>query len=326
MASDLNLPESLYEDYSTPDLPVHGPASVAYWIQALQSHETKERALLILSQNKEIRKDLAPLLWNSIGTISALLQEIISVYRTLSSPNLTETASTRVSNALALFQCVASHPETRKQFLKGNIYQYWFQLCYSQAKLPLYLYPFLNTKDKEKPHEYLRLTSLGVIGTLVKSDDPEAIRFLLQTEIFPCCLTSMEVGSDLSKQVATFIIYKILLHEEGLKYCCVLADRFFAVARALAQMTEKLVEQPSPRLLKHIICCYHRLSQSPRACDGLRCCLPLWFGDRKFTSQLHGDFIAVRYLQELLSNIMARHEATRQPMRLLQPMQLMQLV
>lgn len=118
-------------------------------------------------------------------------------------------------------------------------------------------------------------------------------------------------------QVATFIIYKILLHEEGLKYCCVLADRFFAVARALAQMTEKLVEQPSPRLLKHIICCYHRLSQSPRsighwfiskfvhiyyfsininvlypilkcrACDGLRCCLPLWFGDRKFTSQLH---------------------------------------
>lgn len=36
------------------------------------------------------------------------------------------------------------------------------------AKLPLYLYPFLNTKDKEKPHEYLRLTSLGVIGTLVK--------------------------------------------------------------------------------------------------------------------------------------------------------------
>ncbi|KAH9793309.1 cell differentiation Rcd1-like protein [Citrus sinensis] len=273
MASDLNLPESLYEDYSTPDLPVHGPASVAYWIQALQSHETKERALLILSQNKEIRKDLAPLLWNSIGTISALLQEIISVYRTLSSPNLTETASTRVSNALALFQCVASHPETRKQFLK--------------AKLPLYLYPFLNTKDKEKPHEYLRLTSLGVIGTLVKSDDPEAIRFLLQTEIFPCCLTSMEVGSDLSKQVATFIIYKILLHEEGLKYCCVLADR---------------------------------------ACDGLRCCLPLWFGDRKFTSQLHGDFVAVRYLQELLSNIMARHEATRQPMRLLQPMQLMQLV
>ncbi|KAL9453684.1 hypothetical protein AB3S75_009317 [Citrus x aurantiifolia] len=273
MASDLNLPESLYEDYSTPDLPVHGPASVAYWIQALQSHETKERALLILSQNKEIRKDLAPLLWNSIGTISALLQEIIAVYRTLSSPNLTETASTRVSNALALFQCVASHPETRKQFIK--------------AKLPLYLYPFLNTKDKEKPHEYLRLTSLGVIGTLVKSEDPEAIRFLLQTEIFPCCLTSMEVGSDLSKQVATFIIYKILLHEEGLKYCCVLADRFFAVARALAQMTEKLVEQPSPRLLKHIICCYHRLSQSPRACDGLRCCLPLWFGDRKFTSQLH---------------------------------------
>lgn len=50
MASDLNLPESLYEDYSTPDHAAHGTASVPYWIQALQSRETKERALLILSQ------------------------------------------------------------------------------------------------------------------------------------------------------------------------------------------------------------------------------------------------------------------------------------
>lgn len=30
--------------------------------------------IMLSFQNKEIRKDLAPLLWNSIGTISALLQ------------------------------------------------------------------------------------------------------------------------------------------------------------------------------------------------------------------------------------------------------------
>lgn len=32
----------------------------------------------------------------------------------------------------------------------------------------MYLYPFLNNTSKERPHEYLRLTSLGVIGALVK--------------------------------------------------------------------------------------------------------------------------------------------------------------
>lgn len=36
------------------------------------------------------------------------------------------------------------------------------------AHVPLFLYPFLNTSSKTRPFEYLRLTSLGVIGALVK--------------------------------------------------------------------------------------------------------------------------------------------------------------
>ena len=36
------------------------------------------------------------------------------------------------------------------------------------AQVPLFLYPFLNTSSKTRPFEYLRLTSLGVIGALVK--------------------------------------------------------------------------------------------------------------------------------------------------------------
>ena len=59
-----------------------------------------------------------------------------------------------VANLFPLFQCVASHPETRSHFL--------------QAHIPLYLYPFLQTSSKTRPFEYLRLTSLGVIGALVK--------------------------------------------------------------------------------------------------------------------------------------------------------------
>lgn len=43
-----------------------------------------------------------------------------------------------------------------------------FHLFFSSAHIPLYLYPFLNTTSKSRPFEYLRLTSLGVIGALVK--------------------------------------------------------------------------------------------------------------------------------------------------------------
>ncbi|MBA0747832.1 hypothetical protein Gogos_004711 [Gossypium gossypioides] len=68
---------------------------------------------------RELFQDLAPLLWNSFGTIAALLQEIVSIYPVLSPPNLTPIQSNRVCNALALLQCVASHPDTRMLFLNG---------------------------------------------------------------------------------------------------------------------------------------------------------------------------------------------------------------
>ena len=51
--------------------------------------------------------------------MTSLLQEIISVYPLLNPSQLTAAASNRVCNALALLQCVASHPDTRGLFLGG---------------------------------------------------------------------------------------------------------------------------------------------------------------------------------------------------------------
>lgn len=171
-------------------------------------------------------------------------------------------------------------------------------------------------------------------------DDTDVINFLLSTEIIPLCLRTMEMGSELSKTVATFIVQKILLDDVraagrrqhgharmgsarrqharmrrvlrhdlaqcsaaaarllasprlphlrqptapnrsqppatrppraastttqvGLNYICATAERFFAVGAVLGNMVVLLAEQPSPRLLKHIIRCYLRLSDNPR--------------------------------------------------------------
>jgi len=51
----------------------------------------------------------------------------------------------------------------------------------------------------------------------------------MQTEIIPLCLKIMKRGLDLSKTVATFIVEKILLDDNGLNYICQTADRYFAV-------------------------------------------------------------------------------------------------
>ncbi len=127
-----------------------------------------------LSKKREAFPDLAPVLWHSFGTIAALLQEIFSVYPMLSPPTLSNQATNRVCNALALLQCVASHQDTKLKLLSGNIiylvitYNINLLNIFFEAQIPLYLYPFLNTVSRHRPFEYLRLTSLGVIGALVK--------------------------------------------------------------------------------------------------------------------------------------------------------------
>ncbi len=186
--------------------------------------------------------------------MTSLLQEIISVYPLLNPSQLTAATSNRVCNALALLQCVASHNETRQLFLNAHI--------------PLFLYPFLNTTSKSRPFEYLRLTSLGVIGALVKNDSSEVINFLLTTEIIPLCLRIMETGSELSKTVAIFIVQKILLDDIGLAYICQTYERFYAVGTVLSNMVNQLVEQQTVRLLKHVVRCFLRYISSQRRKNG----------------------------------------------------------
>jgi len=253
----------------------------------LVNQDQREGVLLELSKKRESFPDLAPILWHTVGTVAALLQEIVSIYPLLTPPTLTAHASNRVCNALALLQCVASHPDTRGLFLHAHV--------------PLYLYPFLNTQSKSRPFEYLRLTSLGVIGALVKMDDADVINFLLQTEIIPLCLRIMEAGSELSKTVATFIVQKILLDDVGLGYVCATAERFFAVSSVLNNMVASLVLSPSVRLLKHIVRCYLRLSDNTRARDALRNSLPSSLRDDTFGNALRDDQTVKKWLAQLLS-------------------------
>lgn len=254
--------------------------------------------------------------------MTSLLQEIISVYPLLNPSQLTAAASNRVCNALALLQCVASHNETRGLFLSGKGLPPVLAgklLIELEAHIPLFLYPFLNTTSKSRPFEYLRLTSLGVIGALVKNDSAEVINFLLSTEIIPLCLRIMETGSELSKTVAIFIVQKILLDDSGLGYICHTYERFYAVGTVLSNMVTQLVEQQTVRLLKHVVRCFlrfgtpskgktfmlmsSRLSDNARAREALRQCLPEPLRDATFSSVLRDDAATKRCLAQLLINL-----------------------
>ena len=250
------------------------------WVDQIKDESTREKALEELSHKRESLSDLALYIWYSTGTVATLLQEIINTYQLLAPPKLTIAKSNKACSVLALFQCVAAHPETRRPFL--------------QAQIPIFLYPFLNTLNKSKPYEYIRLTALGVIGALVKVDNPEVITYLLNTEIIPLCLRIMERGSELSKTVACFIVQRILLDDNGLKYICEKQERLSAINTVLGFMIKN---KPSSRLVKHIIRSYCRLAENPEGKNLLKNNLPQEMKEMEFINSL--DESSKKWLQNL---------------------------
>jgi CCR4-NOT transcription complex subunit 9 len=113
----------------------------------------------------------------------------------------------------------------------------------------------------------------------------------------------METGSELSKTVATFILQKILLDETGLSYICQTYERFSHVAMILGKMVITLAKEPSARLLKHVVRCYLRLSDNPRAREALRQCLPDQLKDQTFANVLKEDGSTKRWHSQLLKNL-----------------------
>ncbi|KAL8239391.1 hypothetical protein R6Q59_015958 [Mikania micrantha] len=296
-----NLPETLYVD-PTEEFPTAGAESaerarIDRCIQLLFEPLLIEEALSLLNKERLRSNDIALVLWNSKDVPFILLQEISKAYTLLSPPTLISMKeATRVCNALALIQAMASHPDTKMQMVR--------------AQLPVYIYPFLNTCEKGiKQLDYLRLTSLGVMGALVKVDDansPEIIHFLLETEVVPLCLRCIEMGGELAKTVSVLVISKILLYEEGQRYCGTFPERFYVISHALANIVNQFHGKPSLQLLKHILTCFLILSEVSRlvgACDALTKCYPARLRDPVYLNFVCGNVSVRRLADQVLQNL-----------------------
>lgn len=263
--------------------------TLASWILDLRDPNKTEEALTNLAKKRHT-EDIAILLWHSVFTTQILVHEIMTVYEFMQPPTMTGVQSNRACNALALLQCIASHNSTRSEFV--------------ESRIPVFLYPFLKVhefysvdgedmnENTNSPYDFLRLTSLGVIGALVKSDDESVTKFLLDTEYMPMGLSIIEHGNELTKIVATFILLKILSVKEGLEYCCHTYERFSHVAFILSKVVDQLAKdikssnkeesgrsskndpKQQTKLLNKIIRCYIRLCDNVRAKKALKECLP----------------------------------------------------
>ena len=213
------------------------------------SPKDRAEALQILSVQREQHPELAPCLWYSPATITALLSEVISIYPYLATNNLNIPLSNRVCNVLALFQCVAGHDETRQPFVRANI--------------PIYLFPFLHQNSNSREAEYFKLTSLGIIGSLVKTEQPDIVDYLLQADFVPLCLRILKFSQEISRTVAAFIIQKILSDQGGRDFIVKNKERVATVLKVLNRVVGDLSKEFSPRLSKHVTGSYNILLDVP---------------------------------------------------------------
>lgn len=134
----------------------------------------------------------------------------------------------------------------------------------------MYVFPFINLLTKHRTVELLKVSSLGVIGALLKGDDSsEAVRHLVKTELIVLCLRIMKKGSDVARTTATFIVMKILLDNSGLEYICRTEDRMQAVAQILRDLMDEIDANKSSdakeqKMVSQVLRSFLRLSENPR--------------------------------------------------------------
>lgn len=183
-----------------------------------------------------------------------MLYEILAIYPHLAStsstsnsppPSLNSHLASRVCNVLALFQCVAGHDDTRLPFIRANI--------------PMYLFPFLHTTNTSRECECFKLTSLGILGSLVKAEKADIIEYLLQNEFVPLCLRILKFGQEMSRIVAAFIVQKILSDSNGLSHVCTSPERLETVLKVLNIVLSDLAVNYSQRLAKNVVLSYENL-------------------------------------------------------------------
>ena len=94
------------------------------------------------------------------------------------------------------------------------------------------------------------------------------------------------------------------MDDDGLNYLCQTAERFLAVSTVLNNMViAQIGERPSTRLLKHIIKCYNRLTENPRAQLALGQSMPEIVKEKRLVENLdENSKKCLKGLSEVLEN------------------------
>lgn len=240
-------------------------------IEMTEKSKTYVQTYNYLCENTEEAMDF----WRYSGIPILFLQEITKFYEVLENDNFTQEECANICCLINILQRIAATASIRDEIIR--------------IQLPFFLYPFLNTCNLSQKNELLRVASLGFINVFIQSDELEIIYFFRKTEIIPLTLKCMDIGTPVSKVLASNIFLFILRNKEGLHYAVQTAERFVAISVMLNLVLGNCVNIDSNEIIKNILECYVILSTEENARLSFGSSFPKNLMNEKIMEKIKGD-------------------------------------
>ncbi|ELP88266.1 cell differentiation protein rcd1, partial [Entamoeba invadens IP1] len=131
-----------------------------------------------------------------------------------------------------------------------------------------FLTPIFALKQVERDVEFLRLTSLGVIGAMSKTRDPQVVKYLMDNDVLNICIVTIQHAAEISRVISLFTLSKLFSDNAALECVCENQQRIESMAKLLFKSIESTIMQKrdiNGRMVRYSIFCLSRMSDNPKA-------------------------------------------------------------
>ncbi|KCZ74208.1 hypothetical protein H311_04825, partial [Anncaliia algerae PRA109] len=164
-------------------------------------------------------------------------------------------------------------------------------------------YPYMNSPHTIQKYELLRISALSYINVFVTCQDKGVIYFFKRSELIPLSLKCMDIGSVVSKILASNIFLFILKDKEGLEYAVQTLERFITIGIVLNVVLGQCVQFKSVELVRNILECYCILVTEENVRLSFANILPKNLTDERVLLKIKNDEVSKNLFQKFYSCI-----------------------
>ncbi|RVD92191.1 cell differentiation Rcd1 [Tubulinosema ratisbonensis] len=225
--------------------------------------------------------------WHTDGVPIFFLQELTNIYEVLDSDKLKNEEISYTCMVMNVLKLIATNKEVRNEMIK--------------IQLPFYLYPYMNNPKVTQKYELLRISALSYLDVFVETPDKSVVTFFKKSELIPLSLKCMDIGSVISKILASKIFLFILKEKEGLEYAVQTLERFVTIGIVLNVVLGQCVGFKSPELIRNILECYCILVTEENVKLSFKNSMPKNLTDERILSKIKNDEVCRDLFQRFYS-------------------------